>query len=138
MRVLIVEDEVLVAAELEWMVEEFGHRPVGSAVSSDEALELAARFSPDMAFVDVCLADGPTGVDAARGLVARGVRVMFMTANPKRLPDDLAGAAGVIAKPYAPGAVRKALEQAAAALDGGGREATSGQTAGEGGTAASA
>ena len=114
---MVVEDEVLVAAELEWMVEDFGHISVGSAVCREEAVALAAARRPELAFVDLCLADGATGIETACALMEKGVIVYFMTANPKRLPEDLAGAAGVIAKPYAPGAVRYALEHAAARLN---------------------
>ena len=68
LRVLIVEDEALVAAELEWLVLDAGHEPVGSAVAGDEAAALAGATQPDLALVDVNLGDGPTGGSAARGL----------------------------------------------------------------------
>ncbi|MFL5194065.1 MAG: response regulator, partial [Microvirga sp.] len=56
------------------------------------------------------LADGPTGVDVARQLAAQHqVTVLFMTANAKRIPEDFAGAWGVIAKPYTERGVREAL-----------------------------
>lgn len=117
--VLIVEDEALVAAELELLVEEAGHHAVGSAIDSEEAVELGQRTRPDLAFVDVNLGDGPTGVATAERLAQLGVNVIFMTANPKRLPPDCAGALGVVPKPYAPGGVRQALDYACSVLDGG-------------------
>jgi CheY-like chemotaxis protein len=117
--VLIVEDEALVAAELELIVEEAGHHSVGSAIDSEEAVEMGAQTHPDLAFVDVHLGDGPTGVETARRLADLGVQVIFMTANPKRLPPDCAGALGVVPKPYAPGGVRQALDYASSILDGG-------------------
>ena len=116
LRVLIVEDEALVAAELEWLVVDAGHEPVGSAVAGDEALELAGAHRPELALVDVNLVDGPTGVQAARALVDSGVHVIFMTANPNQIPADFAGALGVLSKPYTPGAVGQALAYAAALL----------------------
>ena len=101
LRVLIVEDEALLAMELEALVEEAGHEVVGWAVSSREALALLDTTAADLAFVDVHLADGPTGIEVAERMGAeRGLTVVFLTANPKRLPENLAGAAGVIAKPY--------------------------------------
>ena len=48
LRVLVVEDEVLVAAELAWLVEDLGHEVVGEAATSGEALRLAAETSPDL------------------------------------------------------------------------------------------
>lgn len=110
LRVLIVEDEVLLAAELEYLVAASGAEPVGHAMSSPEAVDLAARLRPDLALVDVHLSDGPTGIDAARTMTAHcGAIVLFITANMKRLPDDLAGACGVMSKPYSEHQIRTAL-----------------------------
>ena len=108
--VLIVEDEVLLAEELSFLVREAGLRDVGRAMSSAEAISLASTLTPDLALVDVHLTDGPTGVETARMLVEDcGAVVLFMTANVKRLPDDYAGACGVIGKPYSEQTVRSAL-----------------------------
>lgn len=110
LNVLIVEDEVLLAAELGYLVEEVGYRDVGHAMTSSEAAELARAFQPDLALVDVHLSDGPTGIEVAR-LIAEdcGGVALFMTANVKRLPGDFAGACGVIGKPYSEYAVKTAL-----------------------------
>ena len=116
LRVLIVEDEALVAAELEWLVVDAGHEPVGSAAAGDEATALAMSQRPDLALVDVNLLDGPTGVAAARAMVARGVHVIFMTANPRQVPSDFTGALGVLSKPYTPAAVSQALAYAMACV----------------------
>lgn len=108
--VLIVEDEILLATELGFMVREVGCTDVGHAMSSGEAIRLARSLTPDIALVDVHLADGPTGVDAARSISSDpGGLVLFMTANVKRLPQDFAGACGVIGKPYSEIAVKRAL-----------------------------
>lgn len=111
MRVLIVEDEVLLAVELEHMLADAGHSVVGHAMEADEAIRLASRHRPDLALVDVHLQDGPTGVETARTIGADcGAVVLFMTANKQRLPEDFAGACGVISKPYSEHGVRKALQ----------------------------
>lgn len=108
--VLIVEDEALLAAELGFLLEEAGCRPLGYAMRSDEAMEMARDLSPDLALVDVHLGDGPTGVDVARRIHDDcGAVALFMTANVKRLPDDFAGACGVIGKPYSGHGVKMAL-----------------------------
>jgi CheY-like chemotaxis protein len=108
--VLIVEDEVLLAVELGYIVQEAGCRHVGHAMSSDEAVALADALRPDLALVDVHLSDGPTGVEVARRIAKDcGGVALFMTANVKRLPEDLAGACGVIGKPYSENAVKTAL-----------------------------
>ena len=110
LEVLIVEDEILLAAERGFLVQESGCLDVGHAMSADEAVDLATRLHPDLALVDVHLRDGPTGVDVARRIVDDcGGVVLFMTANVKRLPADFAGACGVIGKPYSEVGVKRAL-----------------------------
>lgn len=109
--VLIVEDEVLLAVELEFLLEEAGLHSLGHAMSSAEAVTLAHNLQPDLALVDVHLCDGPTGVDVARKIHDDcGAVALFMTANVKRLPEDFAGACGVIGKPYSSHGVKTALE----------------------------
>lgn len=110
LRILIVEDEFLIALELECLLQDAGHEVVGIAASSDEAIALGREHAPDLAFVDIHLADGLTGIDVARELSDRhDVTVLFMTANAKRIPEDFAGARGLIAKPYTERGVREAL-----------------------------
>ncbi|MGX9145304.1 response regulator [Mesorhizobium sp. 128a] len=101
LKVLIVEDEALLAMELESLVEEAGHHVVGWATSLPEARDIVDAADADIAFVDIHLADGPTGVEIAEHIRdSKRSMVVFMTANPKRIPDHFAGAIGVIAKPY--------------------------------------
>jgi DNA-binding response OmpR family regulator len=110
LKVLIVEDEALLAMELESLVEEAGHSVVGWATSSAEARKAVDTTDADIAFVDIHLTDGPTGVDVARYIgEKKKSMVVFMTANPKRIPDHFAGAIGVIAKPYTMNGLLSAL-----------------------------
>lgn len=109
LRVLIVEDEILIALELESLLQDEGHEVVGIATSFDDAVALSDSRRPDLAFVDIHLIDGPTGVNVARRLSGNGIAVLFMTANAKRIPEDCAGAKGVIGKPYSERGVRQAL-----------------------------
>ncbi|NAZ38150.1 response regulator [Rubellimicrobium sp. CFH 75288] len=119
LRVLVVEDEALLAFALQEELEEAGHEVVGRAATSAEAIGLARQARPDLALVDVHLLDGPTGVEAGRAIGEAGTVVLFMTANVKRIPADFAGAAGVIAKPYSASGLASALAFVGAALDGG-------------------
>ncbi len=109
LRILIVEDEIVIGLELESLLQDMGHEVLGVASSSAEAIALGHELRPDLAFVDIHLVDGPTGVDVARRLAEKGVTVLFMTANAKRIPEDFADAKGVIAKPYTERGVRQAL-----------------------------
>ncbi|MDP4024847.1 response regulator [Methylobacterium sp. NEAU 140] len=119
LRILVVEDEALIALELECLLAELGHAIVGVAASSTEAVALGRATAPDVALVDIHLVDGPTGVEVARTLAADPrTSVVFMTANAKRIPGDFAGAIGVIAKPYSERAVEGALAYVAACRTG--------------------
>ena len=101
LRVLLVEDEALILMQMEMLVEDAGHVVVGTAMRSDEAIHLARDLRPDIAFVDLSLCDGDSGLDVAHALrEVASPMIVFVTANPLKLGDDLAGAAGVIAKPF--------------------------------------
>lgn len=99
-RILIVEDEALVAMELRFVLEDLGHEVVGTAADSAAALALARETDIDLALVDIHLSDGPTGVTIGRELaVDHKVAVLFMTANPGMVRNGVAGAIGVLSKP---------------------------------------
>jgi two-component system, response regulator PdtaR len=117
LEVLIVEDEALLAHELGFLVREAGLKDIGHAMTSDEACRLARALRPNLALVDVHLQDGPTGVEVVREIAGHsGGVALFMTANLRRLPDDFAGACGVIAKPYSEQGVKTALAYLEACL----------------------
>ncbi|MBB5757547.1 CheY-like chemotaxis protein [Methylorubrum rhodinum] len=130
LRILVVEDEVLIALELECLLEDLGHVSVGVASASAEAIALGRSTAPDVALVDIHLTDGPTGIEVARALSADPrTTVVFMTANAKRIPPDFAGAVGVIAKPYSERTVASALDYVARCRSGqGGGAMPSGET----------
>jgi DNA-binding NarL/FixJ family response regulator len=112
-RVLIVEDEYLVAADLEAALEDLGYTSVGIAQDLETALDLA-QARPDIALVDVHLRDGETGPLIARRLVEEfAVKVLFVTANPRMVADTvLPGAIGVIGKPCPHNLIAAALDYA--------------------------
>lgn len=111
LNVLIVEDEALLAMELESLVEDAGHKVVGWATSSKEARAMVDTVDADLAFVDIHLTDGPTGVDVAEYIArTKNSMVVFITANPKRVPENFAGAVGVIGKPYTMNGLLAALQ----------------------------
>lgn len=100
--ILIVEDEALLAMDIEAMVEDSGHRVVAEAASLHdvEAIDPATRF--DLAFVDIQLAKGTNGLDVCQLIRRRwpDAFVIFVTANPRKVPDDFCGGHGVIPKPF--------------------------------------
>lgn len=101
LNVLIVEDEILVALDAALLLEEAGCRVVGTAATAAHAAELAAAHAIDLVFTDLNLEDGPSGAAVAAALAGRGADVVFTTANPEQVPADMAGALGVVSKPYA-------------------------------------
>ncbi len=111
-RIMIVEDEMLVALELEAILEDLGHAPVGIAPDMPMALDLAAA-RPDLALVDLNLRDGLTGPQIGEALSREHkCAVLFITANPRILGDGITGTIGVLTKPTDPEAVALAIDYA--------------------------
>jgi DNA-binding response OmpR family regulator len=111
-RILIVEDEFLVAANLEAILAERGYEPVGVAPDLKTALDLAAE-KPDLALVDINLRDGETGPQIAERLCRDyGVAVVFVTANPRLAPANTQGMIGVLEKPWEDEVIGAAVDYA--------------------------
>jgi CheY-like chemotaxis protein len=100
--VLIVEDEALIALDIGSIVEETGHRVLAEAASLFEVAALDASMRPHVAFVDIQLAGGSDGIQVCRLIRSRwpDACIVFVTANPKKLPEDYAGGHGVVPKPF--------------------------------------
>jgi CheY-like chemotaxis protein len=110
LKIMIVEDEALIAMDLESVLEALGHTIVAIASNSGDAITMGRAFEPDLALVDIHLQDGVTGIAVAEALVRGGKTfVVFTTANASRIPDHYAGAVGCLGKPYTEGGVRAAL-----------------------------
>lgn len=112
-RILIIEDEALVAMELRFVLEDLGHEVVGSVADARSAREIAKETDIDLALVDIHLSDGPTGVGLGRELGQdMGIAVLFMTANPGMVRNGVAGTIGVLSKPTDERAVQTAVDYA--------------------------
>lgn len=110
-KVLIVEDEFLVAVNLQSVIEDLGYSTVGIAADTPSALSLADE-QPDVALVDLNLRDGPTGAQIGAALSRLGVSVLYVTANPRMLGAGVPGTLGVMSKPCDSGAMRDVLAYA--------------------------
>ena len=87
-KVLIVEDEPLIAESLCELLGERDYDVVGTAKDTEQAFALAERGRPDVAVVDVRLADSIDGISLAMELASRyGTVVLFMTGNPQTVYD---------------------------------------------------
>ena len=112
-RILIIEDEALVAMELRFVLEDLGHEVVATAADAKTARTIASENDVDLALVDIHLSDGPTGIDLGRDLGQEmGVTVVFMTANPGMVREGVAGTIGVLSKPTDERAVQTAVDYA--------------------------
>ena len=112
-RILIIEDEALVAMELRFVLEDLGYVVVGTAPDARTARALASRGGVELALVDIHLSDGPSGVDLGQELgEGFGVTVLYMTANPGMVSQGVPGTMGVLTKPTDECAVREAVEYA--------------------------
>ena len=102
-RVLVIEDEAMVAMMIEDFLEDLGCRIVASAATADEALALAKTCDIDFALLDVNLGDGKTSVEAANTLRDRAVPYAWLTGYG--LPGVPAGHtdAPLLHKPVHPG-----------------------------------
>jgi len=100
--VLIIEDEALIALELEALVESLGHRVIGVAATHAEAIALVKKVKPGLILSDIQLADGSSGLDAVDEMLhSFEVPVIFITAYPERfLTGNRPEPAFLIAKPF--------------------------------------
>jgi two-component system, response regulator PdtaR len=116
MRVLIVEDEAIIAMHLEILVTEFGHEVCATAASTAEAIAHAALRSLDVVLMDVRLRGGSSGIDAARELYTRqALRCIFLSGNLDQTTKTILSAYEPIeflGKPVLPILLRQALKKA--------------------------
>jgi DNA-directed RNA polymerase specialized sigma24 family protein len=112
--ILIIEDEVLIALDLENLVESLGHRITGIARTRSEAVALAKVKPPGLILADIQLADGSSGMEAVNDLLALfEVPVIFITAYPERfLTGERPEPAFLVSKPYQPSTVSALVSQA--------------------------
>jgi DNA-binding response OmpR family regulator len=119
MRILVVEDEALIALVLVEILAEGGHEVVGPAATMEQALALCEDAPPQLALLDIALADGSNGVDVARALHGRwGVPAIFASSQVSEARRARDIALGCIRKPYALETVLRSIEAALAAQRG--------------------
>jgi len=113
--IMIIEDEAIIAMDLESVVADMGHRVTGIARTRDEAVTLAKTEKPDLILSDIQLADNSSGIDAVHDILAHygDLPVIFITAFPERLlTGERPEPAFLISKPYSEAQVRSAVSQA--------------------------
>ncbi len=113
-RVLIIEDEPIIAMDIEAIVEELGHEVVGIAVTRDEAVAQARASVPGLVLADIQLADDSSGIDAVADILTElKLPVIFITAFPERLlTGDRPEPTFLITKPFQERTLKAAIAQA--------------------------
>ena len=113
--VLVIEDEAIIAIDIQGIVIDMGHRVTGIARTRTTAVDLASRDRPDLILADIQLADKSSGIDAVKDILEQfdDIPVIFITAFPDRLlTGQRPEPAFLIAKPYTEDQVRSAVSQA--------------------------
>jgi len=112
--VLIIEDEPLIAMDLESLVENLGHRVIGIARTREEAKSIGLQKHPGLILADIRLADMSSGLDAVNDLLqSLACPVIFITAYPEQLlTGERPEPAFLITKPFRPGTVAAIISQA--------------------------
>ncbi|MFJ6323985.1 MULTISPECIES: response regulator [unclassified Rhizobium] len=112
--IMIIEDEPLIAMDIEQMVESLGHRVTGIARTHAEAVALYNATKPRMVLADIQLADGSSGIDAVNDILkSASIPVIFITAFPERLlTGERPEPTFLVTKPFNPDMVKALISQA--------------------------
>ncbi|MEM7689312.1 MAG: response regulator [Pseudomonadota bacterium] len=113
-RILVIEDEMLIALDLKDMVETLGHEVIEIVHNHQEAVRAAKEHKPGLILADIKLARDSSGIEAVAEILASfAVPVVFVTAFPERLlTGEQIEPAFLVTKPFQPESIRAALSQA--------------------------
>lgn len=114
-KVLVIEDEPIIAMDISGIVENMGHTVTGNARTRVEAVQMATSQRPDLVLADIQLADNSSGIDAVNDILAQfpDLPIVFITAFPERLlTGERPEPAFLISKPYSEEQIWSAVSQA--------------------------
>lgn len=113
-KVLIIEDEPVIAMDISGIVESLGHQVVGVAARQADAVELARKHLPGLVLADVQLQDGDSGILTVQEILrSMDAPVIFVTGFPERLlTGDRVEPAFIVTKPFDPETLKVAIGQA--------------------------
>ena len=113
-RVLIIEDEPIIALDLENLLVDLGHEVVAKATTRDEAVAMARAKRPGLVLADINLGEGGSGIDAVTEILSSfDIPVIFVTAYPEKLlTGERPEPAYLIAKPFLPETIQATVGQA--------------------------
>jgi len=112
--VLIIEDEPIIALDIESLVRDLGHEVTGVARTHREAVEMVHTRAPGLVLADIQLADGSSGLDAVNEILTEiNTPVIFITAFPERLlTGEKPEPAFLVTKPFRPETIKATISQA--------------------------
>jgi CheY-like chemotaxis protein len=112
--ILVIEDEAIVAMHIRSIIQEAGHRCVGTARTHQEAVAAVRALNPELILADISLADGSSGIDAVKEILDEyDVPVIFVTAYPERLlTGERPEPTFLVTKPFDPQALVATISQA--------------------------
>jgi CheY-like chemotaxis protein len=113
-RVLIIEDEPIIALDLETLVSELGHKVVAVAATRDEAVAKALVERPGLVLADINLGEGGSGIDAVSQILdSFDIPIIFVTAYPEKLlTGERPEPTYLVAKPFLPESIQATVAQA--------------------------
>lgn len=113
-KIMIIEDETIIALDLEALILDMGHSVAGVADTHQKAVVLAEATRPDLIMADIQLGDGSSGVEAIEEILSKfHVPVVFVTAYPERLlTGEQAEPTFLVSKPYRAKQIRAVVSQA--------------------------
>ncbi|MDX1590549.1 MAG: response regulator [Balneolaceae bacterium] len=115
MRVLIIEDDMILAMSLEIMLKNLGYSKIKKAYTGESALETIVDFKPDLMLVDIVLGEGITGIDVVKKVQEKeDVPVIYITGNSDNYHRNLADETKYVSylvKPITFNEMKKVLEE---------------------------
>ncbi len=110
-RILIIEDEEMIAEVIKETIEDMGHSVVGVAHSEESAIELAEKEKPDLVLADVWLRGRKSGIKAVEQIRSMtGAQVIFVTGYPDALVEELnVTGSCILTKPFSPAMLERKI-----------------------------
>lgn len=102
-KILIVEDESIIALDLQYGLKDLGYKVIGTADNDQDAIDIAAEHLPDVVLMDIKLKGNMSGIEASEIISELGIAVVYLTANNDTETfnkSNIKGSYGFVSKPY--------------------------------------
>lgn len=102
-KILIVEDESIIALDLQYGLKDLGYKVIGTTDNGQDAIDMAAEHLPDVVLMDIKLKGNMSGIEASEIISELGIAVVYLTANNDAETfnkSNIKGSYGFVSKPY--------------------------------------